>query len=67
MEATEVVYIDGEAWTRLEAENHLRFLVNNMELLADQGAHQGMTYGRREERFDELKRKAARIEEALGY
>ncbi len=67
MTTAEKIYIDGEVWTRDEAEKHLRFLVRQMDQLGQAGAHQGMTCGRCEERFDELKREAIKIEIALGY
>jgi hypothetical protein len=66
MTTAETVHIDGEVWTRDEAEKHLGFLVRQMDNLGQAGAHQGMTHGRHEERFDELKREAIKIEVALG-
>ncbi len=81
MTSAETVYIDGEVWTRDEAEKHLGFLVRQMDALGQAGAHQGrdcensyvVLFGRDglvtqslEERFDELKREAMKIERALS-
>lgn len=67
MTTAETVYIDGETWTQDEAESHLRFLNRQLDQLGKAGAHQGMSYGHKEERFDEIKREAEKIERALGY
>ena len=64
----EKVYVDDVPWTRDQAEQQLKLLVCELDKLAEQGAYNGKPVkGAKEEQFDSIKSRAARLEEALGY